>query len=556
MQDYVHRWTQVSVRNVIQHARTLNSCRDKRRKLVSTSDVFKCCISTTSECQECLPEKKLNMCEICHLRSGAQRDDPSLCVFSDSQSSVYTVNKSYESIFIFPANSCRNSINSYDVSSRTSVCCKCCQKNISFTDFLQPPFTTGSVHHPTSRGEGTRRRPSDRYVTDSLERLPRQLCSRLTFQKSLDAFPSAIIPDFASSSLPSDFTGRGCESNRTLSFIILDSQTHWMFAESLGLDVSQAHLSPVVVAFDKEREEHLVMKEIFSKKATASFILNFTRGLLERELRSVFSSKQEGCGVGSSSLCVTELTTDTFEEYINQSKDVVLMVYAVWCGFCGAISHTFLHLAHYFHTSPNITFARINGDTNDLAWEFSMDSYPTVIFFPSNRKADSVAFPEDVELTLPHLVRFVLQHATLATRLHLATDVCMTTCILENLDLARLTLRALCTKLRRLKLQLTALHLDDGRHQSPATSTLFVNVPSTSGLHFSASPSSLSCSKSTPSPYHIAVEKILSGRIEEIQKEIRDLKTLREFLLRVHEEGGHLDHRLLEELLYKKMRWK
>lgn len=39
-------------------------------------------------------------------------------------------------------------------------------------------------------------------------------------------------------------------------------------------------------------------------------------------------------------------------------QDVVLLVYAGWCGFCMALSHTFLHLAHYFRNSPEILFAR------------------------------------------------------------------------------------------------------------------------------------------------------------------------------------------------------
>jgi hypothetical protein len=61
-----------------------------------------------------------------------------------------------------------------------------------------------------------------------------------------------------------------------------------------------------------------------------------------------------------------------------------------------------------------------------------------------------VIFPEDVSPTLPHLVRFVLRHATLATRLQLAAKVCTATCVQENLDLTRHVLQALRAKLRRL----------------------------------------------------------------------------------------------------------
>lgn len=242
-QDTTRRWLAVSIWNVIQHAQALNSCRSYKISNISATDAFKCCISTTHECRNCLPEAKLNVCEICQHWSSAQHYRPSVCSFKKSNSARH----GFASVSFFPSNSCQNSISSYDVSSHTSVCCKRCNRNISSSDFLTAS-SASSTHYQASDG----RRLTDRYVIESLENLPRKLCNRLAFQKSQEAFPSAIIPDFGSSALPPEFTGRGCQANRTLSFISLDSQNHWMFAKSLGLDVSQAHLSPVIVLFDKE----------------------------------------------------------------------------------------------------------------------------------------------------------------------------------------------------------------------------------------------------------------------------------------------------------------
>jgi hypothetical protein len=178
----------------------------------------------------------------------------SACSFSHRED-VFSLAQAVE---FLPSSACRSTINNYDVAMQTSVCCKCCQQSVSFTDFLLPPFMPGSLHSaahgsrkPSSEKDG-QRRPTDRYVTESLERLPRQLCNRLTFQKSQESFPSAIISDFASSLLPAEFTGDGCRQNRSLSFLTLDSQSHWMFAESLGLNASDAYLYPLVVAVDKE----------------------------------------------------------------------------------------------------------------------------------------------------------------------------------------------------------------------------------------------------------------------------------------------------------------
>jgi hypothetical protein len=59
---------------------------------------------------------------------------------------------------------------------------------------------------------------------------------------------------------------------------------------------------------------------LFVNFVPASFILNFTRGLLDREMRSVSSARDAGCGSDPSALCVPELTTETFHDFITQPK--------------------------------------------------------------------------------------------------------------------------------------------------------------------------------------------------------------------------------------------
>lgn len=258
--DFSRRWLTRSIYNIIKHAKILNFCKEYKKGRLFHTDTFRCCISTCHNCSHCLRESKLNVCEICQFRSGPQRS--SVCSFEKSN-----VVDNYSVQPPLPSNSCQNSIASYDVSSYTSVCCKWCNKNVSYTEFLTPPFSSTII--PSWGSEG--RRPTDRYVIESLENLPRKLCGRLTFQKSQQAYPSAIIPDFASTSLPWEFTGHGCRVNQTLSFFTLDSQNHWMIAKSLGLDVSQAHLSPVVVGFDKE-----VCGSIFSIDFACLSLLNDT----------------------------------------------------------------------------------------------------------------------------------------------------------------------------------------------------------------------------------------------------------------------------------------
>lgn len=61
------------------------------------------------------------------------------------------------------------------------------------------------------------------------------------------------------------------------------------------------------------------------------------------------------------------------------------------------------------------TVARIDVSQNDLPWEFMVDRLPTVLFFPCNRKDLSVKYPEDLPITLPNLLRFILHHSAPAS---------------------------------------------------------------------------------------------------------------------------------------------
>ncbi|XP_025095918.1 thioredoxin domain-containing protein 11-like isoform X3 [Pomacea canaliculata] len=499
-----NRWLSLSIQNMIHQAKSLNDCHDlQKRNILSSLSSFKCCYSTAEDNLERLQDTKLNVCEICQYKPGSHRHSLSACGFTKVRNNTGSLP--------LPQNSCLISIDNYDTSMYTSTCCKNCIKVAHVKDYWSQSMT----------GQETlkHRRLSDRYVLNGLENLPRRPCDRIHFQKNQEAFPTTVIADFATTRHLANFTGSGCLNNRTLNFLSLDWHSHWMFAESLGLDLLHTHTTPVVVAFDKENEVQYMLQDKFSKLSTASFILNFSQGLLKRNLRSIPPLQRLECD-NHATLCVTELTTSTFQASLAQQKDVVLLVYAGWCGFCMALSHTFLHLAHYFRNSPEILFARINGDTNDLNWEFSMDFYPTILFFPSNNKADSYRFPENLQPTLPNLIRFVLQHATSVSRLHLVSDVCSETCAHQNVDFARQSLRILQSKMKRLMVRLAQMNLLEGPHSS--------------------------------SKYHSSLSVLLKRRSDVLHQEIKRVRRFFKFFEESH--GQKLNIEKLQKLFQESMR--
>lgn len=61
------------------------------------------------------------------------------------------------------------------------------------------------------------------------------------------------------------------------------------------------------------------------------------------------------------------------------------MYHSPYCGFCSAISYVYLTVAYYLSNMNHLTFVRIDGDNNDLPWEYSMNRFPSILFFPAKR---------------------------------------------------------------------------------------------------------------------------------------------------------------------------
>ena len=92
-----------------------------------------------------------------------------------------------------------------------------------------------------------------------------------------------------------------------------------------------------------------------------------------------------------------------------------------------------------FFVCAEFCLFRINADTNDLPWPFTVDRFPSLVYFPALDKADSIPYPPHLPLTLPNLVQFV-RHAAGPTA---DIGACSRTCIQTNLRTIAITLSRL-----------------------------------------------------------------------------------------------------------------
>lgn len=185
-----------------------------------------------------------------------------------------------------------------------------------------------------------------------------------------------------------------CSSNRSLTFIAIDSLNYFHFAEGLGIDLINMENRTAVVIVDSVLESQYLMEETLGRESLVKFIDNFSSGSLERALRADCARRFAGdfqpvteCNGGKSDqVCIPELTTQTFLKTVMEpGRNVVVFYHSPYCAFCGAVSYVYLTVAQYLARMSNLRFVRIDGDNNDLPWEYSMNRYPAVLFFPAKR---------------------------------------------------------------------------------------------------------------------------------------------------------------------------
>lgn len=309
--------------------------------------------------------------------------------------------------------------------------------------YLSEDSNVGSFNFPTK----------DDKIVRMMKNLEHQYCYRLALGLNYSDFN---FPDSGEGSLSStsskwreNFTGLGCKANKTLKFLAIDSILYPGFAESLGIDIfNETHATLAFIIESHQENIYLLNHQVASsccssstinKRAFYEIIKNYTDNKLVRYLRSstdksVSSSEQCLKGLGNDQIiCVPEIHSNNFKEIaLSPKRDVLVMYFTPWCGYCSTVAHIYLSVAKYFQNIDGILFTRINGDTNDLPFEYNVDKYPTIMLFPAYRKSETVTFPSTRSITQSNLLGFILTYAQPSVKLQIALSLCDVNCLLRN----------------------------------------------------------------------------------------------------------------------------
>lgn len=159
----------------------------------------------------------------------------------------------------------------------------------------------------------------------------------------------------------------------------------------------------VAVAIWAGRRQRYAMKEDFTTENVQDFVSDY----FAHKLRPIIKSqpvpkKNKGP--------VKIVVGSTFDKIVNDpSKDVMIELYAPWCGHCKKLEPIYKQLAEKFVDNKKLVIAKMDATANDVAMGYDYTGFPTIYFSPAGGdKAILYDGGRDVE----NLDKFLREHAT------------------------------------------------------------------------------------------------------------------------------------------------
>jgi len=112
---------------------------------------------------------------------------------------------------------------------------------------------------------------------------------------------------------------------------------------------------------------------------------------------------------------VTVVVGNTFEDIVMDSKkDVLIELYAPWCGHCKELEPTYKKLGKRFKDDPNLVIAKMDATANDTPPGYTAEGFPTIYFAPANDKKNPIKYEGERELD--DFVKFLKEKATVSLK--------------------------------------------------------------------------------------------------------------------------------------------
>ncbi|XP_059660579.1 protein disulfide isomerase-like 1-4 [Cornus florida] len=168
--------------------------------------------------------------------------------------------------------------------------------------------------------------------------------------------------------------------------------------------------TPTVIAYTGNDD---AKKFVLDGEVTLDKIKAFGEDFLEDKLKPFYKSDPVP---ETNDGDVKIVVGNNFDEIVlDESKDVLLEIYAPWCGHCQSLEPTYNKLAKHLRGIESLVIAKMDGTTNDHP-KAKSEGFPTILFFPAGKKS-SDPITVDIDRTVVAFYKFIKKHASIPFKL-------------------------------------------------------------------------------------------------------------------------------------------
>ena len=184
-------------------------------------------------------------------------------------------------------------------------------------------------------------------------------------------------------------------------FAIADEDEYSNRLKDFGLEDSGEDVN---VALLDEKDRKYKMDDEFNEDSLREFLDAYKNGELQPQIKS------QPIPQGKSGP-VQVVVGSNFEKIVlDKAKDVLIELYAPWCGHCKALEPTYKKLAQKYKDESDLVIAKLDATANDVPVEYKASGFPTIFFAPKGDKLKPVKYEGARELS--DFVKFLEEKST------------------------------------------------------------------------------------------------------------------------------------------------